>query len=377
MNKRTFVNVSREDQVSNLFSPLIIRSLQIPNRIAMSPMCMYSCVDGFATDWHLVHLGSRAVGGVGLVVAEATAVSPAGRITTGDLGLWSDAHTEALKPVTRFIAAMGAVPAIQLAHAGRKGGRTPPWEGNAPVPQEEWGRLPAPSPIAFQPDWHAPEEMDEAAIERVVDEFAAATRRAYAAGFKAVEAHFAHGYLMHQFLSPLSNRRTDQYGGSLENRARVPLMVARAMRANWPDELPLLVRLSTVDWAEGGLDLEQTITFAGWLKDSGVDLVDCSSGAVVPGEQVPVAPGYHAPMAREIRTRAGIATGVVGLVVDPELAESMISDGTADLVFLARALLRDAYWARHAAERLGAENPIPIPVQYRRAIARMAGRTQW
>lgn len=362
---------------NHLFSPMRIRSVEIPNRIVVSPMCMYSCVDGLANDWHLVHLGSRAVGGAGLVMAEATSVSALGRISSGDLGIWSDRHVEALKPVTNFISNQGSIPGIQIAHAGRKGGRTPPWEGNRILPVEEWGVLPAPSAIPFQPDWPTPKAMDEDDMAAIVDEFAAATRRAVDAGFKVVEAHFAHGYLMHQFLSPLSNHRTDSYGGSLENRARLPLKVVEAMRAALPEELPLFIRMSVVDWAEDGLDLEQSVTLAQWFKSAGADLIDCSSGAVVPGETPPLAPGYHAPMAREIRTRSGIASGAVGMIVEPELAESIIAEGSADIVLLARAMLKDPYWPRYAAAKLGQENGLPIPIQYRRAIARMEGKTQW
>lgn len=363
--------------LSQLFSPLLMRSVTVPNRIVMSPMCMYSCTDGIPGDWHKVHLASRAAGGVGMVMLEATAVAPVGRITPGDLGLWSDEHMHALRPIVALIEMAGSVPAIQLAHAGRKGGRTIPWEGNLPIPEADWGRLPAPSALPFQEDWNTPEAMNEASIRALVVDFAAAARRAVEAGFKVVEAHFAHGYLVHQFFSPLANKRTDAYGGALENRAVVPLMVVRAMRAAMPDELPLVVRLSIVDWAEGGITLEDAIWLVARMKAEGVDLVDCSSGAVVPGEAVPVAPGYHAPMTREIRQRTGIMTGVVGMITDPAMAEGFVMDGTADLVFLARALLRDPYWPRMAASVLDAENAIPIPIQYRRAVARMGGRTQW
>lgn len=363
--------------MNHLFSPLSLRSVTVPNRIVMSPMCMYSCVDGIPGDWHKVHLGSRAAGGVGMITLEATAVTAIGRITPGDLGLWSDAHARALEPIVALIEAQGSVPAIQLAHAGRKAGRTIPWEGNAPIAEAAWGKLPAPSAIPFQPDWNTPEAMDEQAILRLAEDFAAATRRAVKAGFKVIEAHFAHGYLVHQFFSPLSNKRTDAFGGTLEKRAAVPLMVIRAMRAAMPDDLPLIARLSIVDWVEGGVTLEDTISLVAWMKQEGVDLVDCSSGAVVPGEVIPIEPGYHGPMTREIRERTGVMTGVVGLITDPRMANGFIADGTADLVFLARALLRDAYWPRMAAAVLEAENPIPLPIQYRRAVARMAGRTQW
>ena len=363
--------------MSHLFSPLSLRSVTVPNRIVMSPMCMYSCIDGIPGDWHKMHLGSRAAGGVGLVTLEATAVTAVGRITPGDLGLWSDAHMHALEPIVALIEGQGSVPSIQIAHAGRKGGRTIPWEGNSPIAEAAWGKLPAPSAIPFQPDWNTPEAMDEQAILQLAEDFAAATRRAVKAGFKVIEAHFAHGYLVHQFFSPLSNKRTDAFGGTLEKRAVVPLTVIRAMRAAMPDDLPLTARLSVVDWVEGGITLEDTISLVKWMKQEGVDLVDCSSGAVVPGEAIPIEPGYHGPMAREIRARTGMMTGVVGLITDPHMADGFIADGTADLVFLARALLRDPYWPRMAAAVLEAENPIPVPVQYRRAVARMTARTQW
>jgi 2,4-dienoyl-CoA reductase-like NADH-dependent reductase (Old Yellow Enzyme family) len=362
---------------SPLFSSLLLRSVELRNRIAVSPMCMYSCTDGLANAWHMVHLGSRAVGGAGLVMAEMTAVTPVGRITPGDMGLWSDAHADALAPIAEFISAQGSVPGIQLAHAGRKAGRTVPWDGNTPISEDTWGRLQAPSPVAFTQGWQTPEEMSAADIEQRAKDFGAATRRAARAGFKVVEAHCAHGYLLHEFLSPLSNQRADRFGGSLENRARAPLMFIRAMRENWPSDLPLFVRLSVVDWVEGGLDLEQSVVFAGWLKEIGVDLIDCSSGAVVPDEKIPAAPGYHAVFSQAIRSRVGIPTGVVGLITEPKHAEELIAGGAADLICLARAMLKDAYWPRHAAEVLGAENAVAIPVQYRRAVAAMARRTNW
>jgi len=361
---------------SALFSSLRLRSVEIPNRIVVSPMCMYSASDGLPNAWHLVHLGSRAVGGAGLIIAEATAVSAGGRITPGDLGIWSDEQIEAFRPITAFIADQGSVPGVQLAHAGRKAGRTIPWEGNLPIPADAWGHLSAPSALPFEPEWQTPVAMDEAAMARVVDDFVMATHRAHEAGFRVVEAHFAHGYLAHSFLSPLTNHRTDDYGGSLANRTRFPLRIVRAMRAAWPADLPLFVRLSIVDWAEGGWTLEDTVTLAGWLKEAGADLIDCSSGANVPGEAIPATPGYHAGMTAHIRASAGIATGVVGLISDPGMAEDFIADGTADLVFLARAMLRNPYWPREAAEALGADNMLPIPIQYRRAIVRRRNRTQ-
>lgn len=359
----------------NLFSPFSLRGVTLPNRIVMSPMCMYACQDGIATDWQMVHLGSRAAGGVGLVVAEATGVSAAGRITPGCLGMWSEAHAEALRPVTAFISGLGSVPGIQLGHAGRKAGRTIPWEGSRPLPIDEWGPLLAPSAIAFDDGWQVPRAMDADDMDRVVAEFAEAVRLAVSAGFQVVEAHAAHGYLLHEFLSPLSNRREDEYGGSLENRMRFPLRVIRAMRAALPSDLPLFVRLSVVDWVEGGLTLDQSVAICQGLREAGASLIDCSSGAVVPGEKIPVAPGYHAPFARRIRAEADIATSVVGAITEPEQAEKHIADGDADLVVLGRALLRDAYWARRAAVALEAENGIPLPIQYRRAVTGMDRRT--
>ncbi len=366
-----------EGVLAELFSPLTLRSVEIPNRIAMSPMSMYSCTDGLANDWHIAHLGSRASGGVGLIVTEATAVAPEGRITPGDLGLWSDAHADALSRVTRFISERGAVPGIQLAHAGRKGGRTIPWLGNEPIPVEEWGHLAAPSPIAFREGWQVPEAMSEDAIHRLVADFAAATRRAVDAGFRLVEAHIAHGYLLHEFLSPITNRRTDAYGGSLEARAQVPLMVVRAMRTTLPDALPLLVRLSVVDWLEGGITIEDTVEVVRLFAEAGVDLVDCSSGAIALGESIPLAPAYHAPLVGKIRRETSVKTGVVGLITQPRQAEELLTNGTADLIFMARALLRDPYWPRRAAAELGADNEVPVPVQYRRAIVRPGVLTQW
>lgn len=357
--------------MSHLFSPLTLRSVEIPNRIVMSPMCMYSSTDGIPGDWHKVHLASRAFGGAGMVVMEVAGVSPIGRITPGDVGIWSDAHAEALKPITELISSAGAVPAIQIGHAGRKAGRTIPWEGNTPIPLAEWGELLGPSAIPYQSDWNTPQEMDEATIEKVVAQFGAAARHACDAGFKVIEAHLAHGYLLHEFFSPLSNRRTDAFGGSLENRARFSVMAIRAMREAMPDGMPLIARLSVVDWAEGGITLEDSIELVKMLKAEGVDMIDCSSGAVVPGETVPEAPGYHVPFARAIREKADIATAAVGMIREAEQAEQIIAEGSADLVFLARAMLKDAYWARKAAVTLGAENAVPLPIQYKRAVEGM------
>ena len=361
--------------MSKLFSPFTIRGVTLPNRIVMSPMCMYACDDGIATDWQMVHLGSRATGGVGLIMAEATGVSAIGRITPGCLGMWSKAHADAMRPVAGFIVDRGSVPGIQLAHAGRKAGRTIPWEGNAPLPEEVWGKILGPSAIAFEDGWQVPRAMDAGDMDQVVAEFAEATRLAVSAGFKVIEAHAAHGYLLHEFLSPLSNRREDEYGGSVENRMRFPMGVIRAMRAAMPDDLPLFVRLSVVDWLEGGLTVDQAVTICQGFREAGADLVDCSSGAVAPGERIPVAPGYHAPFSRRIRDEAGIATSVVGMISEPDQAERIIAGGDADLVVIGRALLNDAYWPRRAAVALGAENPLPLPIQYRRAVSSIERRT--
>jgi len=353
---------------ASLFEPLRLREVDLPNRVVLSPMCMYSAQgDGRPTEWHRVHLGSRAAGGAGLVIAEATGVLPEGRITPGDLGLWSDEQIPAHRRLAAAIQDLGAVPGIQLAHAGRKGGRSRPWEGNAPLPAEGWGELLAPSAIPFKPEWRTPTAMTAADMERVAEAFAAAARRAHQAGYRVLEGHFAHGYLMHQFLSPLSNRRDDEYGGSLENRARFPLAVARAMRAAWPAELPLFIRLSLVDWTAGGIRLEDTIRLAAWLGAEGVDLIDGTSSGIAPGEEVPERPLYHLDLISELRARTGLRTAAVGRIRTPEEAVAALASGCADLVLLGRAMLQDAYWPRVAARRLAAENPLPVPIQYRRS----------
>jgi len=352
--------------MSALFAPLRLREVTLRNRIAVSPMCQYSAHDGVPNEWHLVHLGSRAVGGAGLVIAEASAVSPEGRISPDDTGLWSDAHAEAWAKVARFVAEQGAVPAIQLAHAGRKASTDAPWRGGRPVGEGARGWKPVgPSPLPFAPGYPVPRELTEDEIPVVVGAFRDAARRAEEAGFQVVEIHMAHGYLLHQFLSPLTNRRTDEYGGSLENRTRLPLEVARAVREAFPVERPVLARISATDWVEGGWDLEQSIVLARELGERGVDLVDCSSGGVVPDAKVPVAPGYQVPFAAAIRERARIATGAVGLLTEPAQAEAIVAGGQADLVLLARQMLRDPYWPLHAAQALGAE--ASWPVQYLRA----------
>lgn len=353
---------------AGLFSPLTLRSVTLRNRVGVSPMCQYSSVDGLANDWHFLHLGSRAVGGAGIVIAEATAVTADGRISPADLGIWGDEHVEGLARCVRLIEANGAVAGIQLAHAGRKASTAPPWEGGHAVAPEDGGWRPvwAPSAVAFGSRSPVPEALSIDGIREVVHAFAEGALRAREAGFRAVELHAAHGYLLHQFLSPLSNQRTDEYGGSFENRIRIVLQTVDAVRGVWPESLPLWVRVSATDWVEGGWDLEQSVELARLLKTRGVDLIDCSSGGVVPGAQIPAGPGYQAPFAAEIRARAGIATAAVGLITEPEQADAIIRGGQADLVLLARAVLRDPYWPLHAAKRLGAD--IRWPVQYLRAV---------
>ncbi|MDE2030274.1 MAG: NADH:flavin oxidoreductase/NADH oxidase [Alphaproteobacteria bacterium] len=351
----------------HLFSPLRIRSLDIKNRAWVSPMCQYSAKDGLPNDWHLVHLGSRAVGGAGLVMAEATGVAPAGRISPGDLGLWSDAHAQAFKPITAFIRAQGAIAAIQLAHAGRKGSADLPWKGGQALPPSDpdhWPTLSS-SAVPFGPGWPAPREMTAQDIADTVAQFETAARRALDAGFQVAEIHMAHGYLLHQFLSPLSNKRTDGYGGMLENRMKFPLAVARAVRAAWPGDLPVFVRISATDWVEGGWDIDQSLRLAGELKKTGIDLIDCSTGGLVPDAKIPAAPGFQVPFAEKIRAETGIATGAVGLITQAKQAEEILAQGKADAVFLARELLRDPYWPLHAARELGAD--IAWPKQYERA----------
>jgi 2,4-dienoyl-CoA reductase-like NADH-dependent reductase (Old Yellow Enzyme family) len=352
--------------MSTLFSPFRLRGLELRNRVVMSPMCQYSSTDGFPNDWHVVHLASRAAGGVGLVLTEATAVSPEGRISPSDAGIWSDEQAAAWARVAALVRSHGAAVGIQLAHAGRKASTHVPWRGGKEVPPAEGGWQPvAPSAIRFTADYPQPRALTSSEIRQVVDAFAAAARRALRAGFECVELHAAHGYLLHQFLSPLSNQRDDAYGGSLENRMRLALEVARAVRETWPNELPLLVRISATDWAEGGWDLEQSVELCRRLRETGADLVDCSSGGLVAYAKMALGPGYQVPFAAAIRERAGVATGAVGLVTEPAQAEEIVASGKADVVLLARALLRDPYWPLHAAQALGAE--AAWPVQYLRA----------
>ncbi len=350
-----------------LFEPLRLREITLKNRIGVSPMCQYSSVDGFANDWHLVHLGSRAVGGAGLVMVEATAVTPEGRISPRDMGIWSDDHVEGLARCTRFIEDNGAVPGIQLAHAGRKASTLPPWEGTgaAPVEKGGWQPVVAPGNERFAPDYPEPVALDVAGIQRIVSAFRDGARRALEAGFKVIEIHAAHGYLLHQFLSPLTNHRDDVYGGSFENRTRFTLEVVEAVRTVWPAEYPLFVRISATDWVEDGWDVEQSVRLAHLLKAAGVDLVDCSSGGIKPGVRIPLNAGYQVPFSERIRTEVGIKTAAVGLITNPEHAEDILQRGQADLVLLARQMLRDPYWPLHAAAQLGVR--IEWPVQYRRA----------
>lgn len=350
-----------------LFSPLTLRGVTLRNRIGMAPMCQYSAVDGRAGDWHLVHYGARAVGGVGLVIVEATGVEARGRISPADLGLWEDGQVEPLARVAALVASHGAVPGVQLAHAGRKASVRPPWDRQgAPLLPADGGWIPvAPSPAPFADGHAVPAELSEAEIAGVVRSFAAAARRALAAGFQAAEIHAAHGYLLHQFLSPLSNRRTDGYGGSLANRMRAVLEVIEAVRREWPDRLPLLLRLSCSEWTEGGFDLAEAVEVARQARARGVDLVDCSSGGNVATAQVPAGPGYQVPFAEAVRRDAGIATAAVGLITQPAQAETVIRSGQADLVLLARELLRDPHFPLRAARELGVEGPWPR--QYLRA----------
>ena len=352
--------------MSVLFSPLTLRGLEFKNRVFVSPMCQYSSAEGMPTDWHLVHLGSRAVGGAALVMTEATAVSREGRISPHDLGLWSAEHAAALRRVTAFIKEQGAIPGVQLAHAGRKASTEAPWRGGGPMGEGAGGWEPvAPSAVAFGPAFPVPRELSVAEIEAIAEQFGRAAGLAIEAGFEVVEIHAAHGYLLHQFLSPLSNHRTDEFGGALEGRVRFPLRVAATVREVWPSDRPVFVRISATDWVSGGWDLGSSIEFCRGLKDAGVDLVDCSSGGLVPAAKVPAAPGYQTPFASVIRKEAGMATAAVGLVTSAEQAEQILATGQADAVLLARAMLRDPYWPLHAARRLGAK--VPWPPQYERA----------
>lgn len=357
--------------MSDLFSPLTLRGLTLRNRVVMSPMCQYSSEDGFANDWHLVHLGSRAVGGAGLVLTEATAVVPEGRISPQDLGIWKDAHIEMLARIAAFVKGQGAAVGIQLAHAGRKGSTRRPWDGDGAAPPDEggWSPVPAPSAIRFADTYPEAAEMTVADIQASVRAFADAADRALQAGFLVAEIHGAHGYLLHQFLSPLSNRRTDAYGGSFENRTRFIREVASAVRDRWPEQLPLFVRLSATDWMENGWDVAETVELARALKELGVDLIDVSTGGAVPNAKIPVGAGYQVPFAERVRREAAIPTGAVGMITEPMQAETILRTGQADLVLLARELLRDPYWPLHAANPV--RGHVEWPAQYERAKPRL------
>lgn len=355
--------------MSLLFTPLQLRELTLRNRIMVSPMCQYSASEGMANEWHMVHLGSRAVGGAGLVMVEATAVTPKGRISPDDLGLWSDAQAERLAPITAFLRAHGAVAGIQLAHAGRKAATSSPWKGGQPLKSDEGGwQSVAPSPLSFAPGFNEPHQLNDEELDGVVEMFTAATRRALTAGFQVVELHMAHGYLLHSFLSPLSNQRSDDYGGSPENRLRLPLRVAKAVRELWPAELPVFVRISATDWVDGGWDLHHSIELAILLRELGIDLIDCSSGGLMPDARIPAGPGFQTPFAEAIRHDADIPTAAVGFITDPMQAEHILRTGQADMVVLGREMLRDPYWPLRAAHELG--DDISWPEQYRLAKRR-------
>jgi 2,4-dienoyl-CoA reductase-like NADH-dependent reductase (Old Yellow Enzyme family) len=352
--------------MATLFTPLRIRDVEFRNRAFVSPMCEYSAIDGLPNDWHLVHLGSRAVGGAGLVMVEATGVSAVGRISPDDTGIWSAAHADAFRRIVSFVHAQGAIAGIQLAHAGRKASVGSPWKGGKSLEPGNgaWTTL-APSAVPFAPGWHTPHALSEAEMEQVVRQFQGAAKHALDAGFRVIEMHMAHGYLVHQFLSPVSNLRTDRYGGSLENRMRFPLQVAEAVREAWPSHLPLFARISATDWVDGSWDIEQSVQFSRQLHARGVDLIDCSSGGNVASAKIPLAPGYQVPFAARVRKDAGVATGAVGLITEPEQANQIIESGQADAIFLARALLRDPYWPLHAARALNVD--VEWPNQYLRA----------
>ena len=352
--------------MKTLFSSIKIREKTFKNRIFVSPMCQYSSENGLPGDWHMVHLGTRAVGGAALVMVEATAVSPEGRISPRDSGIWSQEHSEAFERITAFIKEQGAVPAIQLAHAGRKASTDTPWRGDKPLGHEDGGWEPvAPSAIPFGPASPRPRSLTPQEIDRLILQFADAAKRSLSAGFEVLELHMAHGYLLHEFLSPISNHREDRFGGSLENRVRFPLKVVRAVRAVWPEHLPLFVRISCTDWVEGGWDLDQSIKFCEMLKGEGVDLIDCSSGAMVPDAVIPAGPGFQVPFAASIRKEVGIATGAVGFITSPAQAEQITATGQADVVLLAREMLRNPYWPLQTAQSLRVD--VPWPKQYLRA----------
>lgn len=352
---------------THLFAPYSVRGVTLRNRIVVSPMCQYSCVDGFATDWHMVHLGGRAVGGAGLVIVEATAVEERGRISPQDLGLWSDAHIAPLARIATFMREHGAIPGIQLAHAGRKASTYRPWSGNGMIPIGEggWEDVIAPSAVPFTATYPQPHAMGAADMGTVREAFVAATKRARVAGFEYLELHAAHGYLLHTFLSPLANHRTDEYGGSLDNRMRYVLEVTEGVRAVWPQDFPLAVRLSATDWMDGGWTVEESVILARALRANGVDMIVASSGGTSPQQRISLGPGYQVPFAEQIRREAEIATMAVGLITEPHQAETILAEGRADLIALARQLLREPYWPLHAAATLGVD--LAWPDQYARA----------
>ncbi|MGH9566973.1 MAG: NADH:flavin oxidoreductase/NADH oxidase [Candidatus Angelobacter sp.] len=353
--------------MAHLFEPLRLRGVELPHRILVSPMCQYSCTDGLANDWHLVHLGSRAVGRAAAVFVEATAVTADGRISPQDMGIWSDNHIEPLRRIFSFVEEQGSVPAIQLAHAGRKASTAAPWNGGKPLAQREggWSPIVAPSTLPFSEGYQMPHELTRTEIAEIILAFAAAARRAQAAGAKIIELHAAHGYLLHSFLSPLSNRRADEYGGTFENRIRMVCEAVAAVREVWPDQYPLFIRLSASDWVEGGWTVEDSVALARLLKTMGVDLFDCSSGGNVPHARIPLGPGYQAPFAEQVRREAAVPTGAVGMITQSFQADQIIRTGQADVVFLARQFLREPYWPLIAAREVGQE--IQWPVQYERA----------
>lgn len=351
--------------MSRLFDPLNLRGVEFRNRIFMSPMCQHCAMDSIPGDWHFAHYAARAAGGAGLVIVEATAIAPEGRISPGDIGIWSDEQARAFQRITRFIQQQGAVAGIQIAHAGRKGSTDIPWKGGEPLGEEKGGwSIVAPSPIPFSPRHKVPRALSGADLQDLLGVYEASARRCLDAGFQVIEVHMAHGYLLHEFLSPITNKRTDAYGGSFENRVRFPMEVARVVRKAWPDDLPVFVRISAMDWVEGGWDLEQSIRLARALKEIGIDFVDCSSGGLVEDAVIPAGPGFQVPFAAAVREKAEIPTGAVGLITSPTQADQIVATGQADAVLLGRVLLRDPYWALHAARTLGAD--VHWPPQYLR-----------
>lgn len=349
-----------------LFSPLQIKSILFKNRIAISPMCQYSAQDGFANNWHLVHLGSRASGGAALIIQEATAVSPEGRISPSDLGLWKDEHIEKLQSINLFIVSQNAIPGIQLAHAGRKASMSEPWNGNLRLDESNGGWVPvAPSAVSNHSDEKPPIALDKIGIQKVISDFKSATKRALQAGYQVVEIHAAHGYLLHQFFSPLSNFRTDEYGGSFENRIRLLMEVLEAVQSEWPDNLPLFIRISATDWADGGWNIEESVQLSKIVKEKGVDLIDVSSGGLVSHQQILLRPSYQVPFAEKIKKETGILTGAVGLITESSQAETIVATGKADFVLFARASLRNPNLALDFAREL--DTDIPWPIQYERA----------